>query len=373
MDDDDRQAAGLLRPLRQLPMGDNGSVDVRRAIRTGRRRLMLRRGCAVAAGVAALVGVVAVFTSVFVPHSQAPAGPPADFDVTQKVFEVDPVAGFVPMSFETAHGWQSAQLIQVDGAQTTEAIVTVYPQGDLPWRDGRQWEPSGEEAPDIDGRPALWAPVEPDTVELAWQWGEDAWALVTLRGPAADPDRARAVAESVSPTDPVTIAVPFSVPETELTEDLKLIGTVSALGTQPPAQAFEVSYGLEDPPQPADDEVSRLTVGVSPQPGPGNVTRLADREARVGTGRISFLDGSGLFVMVTGTDLQDRFGGGNGLAELASGVYLIGLDGASPSPPPIPASPSPSMTSGPSTSPTTTLTPSTSPTTPSSGTDLPTG
>lgn len=370
MVDDDRQAARLLKPLRLMPVGDNGSVDVRRAIRTGRRRLLLRRGGGVAACVAVLVGVVAVFTAVFAPRAQSPAAPPTGFDVAQKVFDVDTVAGFVPVSFETGRRWQSAQLIHAGGSQLTEATVTVYPQGALPWRDGRQWEPSGEQASDIDGRPALWPPASqssPETVELAWQWGQNAWAAVTLRGPAADRDRARAVAGSVSRTAPVPVAVPFSVPQTALAEDLEMIGTVSVLGSHSQAQAFEVSYGLEDPPQPADGRIARLTVGVAPEPGPGAVTALADRQARVSDDRISFLDGSGLFVEVSGSDLRDRLGGDTGILDLASGVHLTGPDGESPSPPAVPTSPSP-LPSTTTTEPTMTTDPTTSP----SMTDLPT-
>lgn len=199
MDEHDDEAARLLGTLRGF-RPPPGSPDVGRAVRSGRRRVRVRRAAATAA---AALAVVAAQLTVPLLGQEATAPPGERFDAGRHAFDVGSAGGFTPVSYEAGRDVQRILLRpeRPGGSLRADGIVEMYPKGGLPAGSGGR-PPSGRPAPAVHGHRAyvLAAPVvRPGAVELAWEWKPGAWGYVSLKGPGADDTRAQRVALSVLP------------------------------------------------------------------------------------------------------------------------------------------------------------------------------
>ncbi|MGH8793157.1 MAG: hypothetical protein ACRDXX_10985 [Stackebrandtia sp.] len=332
MNDADRDAARLLRPLRDLETGAPSGVNVARAMRSGRRSMLARRAAGTVACVLAVIGLAT--TATLIRHAPAPPAA-SSFDVTVQGFEVGSAGGFTPLTYETGQYRQRVELGPEDPAELggSDAVITMYAKGHLP----DDWRPSGQEAPDVNGGQARWLdePVIRDgAVEMAWEWAPDTWAFVSLTGPAAGRDRAHTVALGVTPGADVQVDTPAVLPEGAL-EDAQVTGTVVSIGHRERAsRVIAVRYGVDD---------GWVDVGVR-QPGPheGEVTTVDGRDVLLEPTRVTFLDDPGLFLEVSDEGVLERIGGADGLLRLAGEAVLDEDFEWSPKPPLSSASPSPS-------------------------------
>lgn len=304
MNDDEREAARLLEPLRQPEPPATSGVDVDRAMRTGRRTIRVRQ---VAGTLACVVAVLGIAFTVTVPYYHSPPAKEttSEFGVTTQEFAIGSAGGFTPLTYETGRSRQRATLTTQDGA--TDAVITLYPKGRVPHVDGGTWKPTGETAPDVKGGAAVW-PSEPvfgdDAVELAWQWRPDAWAFVSVTGPEADQDRAHKVALSVEPGADIDVAVPatYPTPHPGTVQESAVISTLRSIGDHERAERiYQVRYRA------SGDDSDWITVGVrEPAPETDESTTVGDRPALVEENKVTFLDGTGLFVEVSDASVLDE-------------------------------------------------------------------
>lgn len=197
----------LLAPLRAVEPAQRTTVDVGRAIRTGKRRKRIRVGLAALAAV--VLSVVALSPALL--RSPDPVPEPAgtaEFDVLRQVVRVGSAAGYTPRFYETGRYRQTIGLSRADDPTEPGGTVTVYARGRHPEQTGPDWEPRGQRAPDVHGRRAVW----PVHGELAWEWSPGAWATVRLDAGFLDlRDRAHRVAQSVLPGADTPVRVPLTV------------------------------------------------------------------------------------------------------------------------------------------------------------------
>ncbi|MFG1958976.1 hypothetical protein [Nonomuraea sp. NPDC049028] len=207
----------LLDPLREAEPPGSGTIDLARAMRTGRRRVRARRVMSAAAGVGAVVAVIVGGTALgrtALPPEPQPISRPAGFDVLTRMFTVGSAGGFTPDSYETGYDHQRVRLRLADPAKadTADALVEMYPRGRSPFA---ALSPSdGETAPPVNGRPAYW-PSRPllrsGAAEMVWEWAPGAWGVVSVKGARMDEDTAHRVAQSVLPITGDRVEVPFTL------------------------------------------------------------------------------------------------------------------------------------------------------------------
>ncbi|MEU7530917.1 hypothetical protein AB0A74_34655 [Saccharothrix sp. NPDC042600] len=197
----------LLAPLRAVEPAERTTVDIGRAIRTGKRHRRTRVGLAALAAVA--LSVVALSPALL--RSPDPAPEPAgtaEFDLLHQVVRVGSAGGYVPRHYETGRYRQQVALSRADDPARPGGTVTVYARGRHPEQTGPDWEPRGQRAPDVHGRRAVW----PVNGELAWEWSPGAWATVHLDAGFPDlRDRAHRVAQGVLPGADTPVRVPLTV------------------------------------------------------------------------------------------------------------------------------------------------------------------
>jgi hypothetical protein len=269
----------LLDPLRDTGDLPPSTVDVDRAIRSGRRRLRVRRvGAGVAVVTATLVvPAVAVYTlgpggappaisASSAPPSAAPE-PDTGFDPMRRVVTIGQVPGVAPESYTTARHWQTVMLQAESASRTAIIHVVVYAPGrQATYGPGGVVRPeTGTPAEPVGGRPAYWLDRGFDGgggTLLAWRWAGDAWGLVYADDLAGD-ERSRellhrlASAVQVRPGEPVT--VPFTVPPPA---PYRLVGTTTQL--REPGDPFvriELVFASEDQADP--NRVASHEYGVS--------------------------------------------------------------------------------------------------------------
>lgn len=340
MNDDEREAARLLEPLRQPEPPTASGVDVGRAMRTGRRTVRVRQ---VAGTLACVVAVLGIAFAVTVPYQYSPPTKEADheFGAATQEFAIGSAGGFTPLTYETGKFRQQATLTTDNG--DTDAVVSLYPKGKLPHVDGEPWKPTGEAAPDVNGGTALW-PTKPvagdEAVELAWQWRPDAWAVVSVTGPDADRDRAHKVALSVEADADIDVKVPatFPTPAAGTVEKSAVISTLRSIGDHERSERInEVRYRV------SGDDSDWITVGIrEPQPDIDNPTTIDGRPALVEPNKVTFLDNTGLFVEVSAESVLDE-----PLTAFAARVELT--SDSDWSPPPLSPTDSPTSSSATST------------------------
>ncbi|MFI0449870.1 hypothetical protein [Actinomadura sp. 6N118] len=206
------EAERLLGALRDFAPQGLDTVDPARAVRTGRRKVRVRRAAGSAAGALAVIVIVLVSTllgragfGTDPGPEPGPAGPPGErFDDRRQEFRVGSGGGFTPASYEPGAFVQRIVLrpeVPNGPLRGADGLVLMYPKGHLP--DGLAGgEPQGPAVEAVHGRRAVrLAPalLRPGAVELAWEWKPGAWGFVSLKGPGVTEVRARHVAESVLP------------------------------------------------------------------------------------------------------------------------------------------------------------------------------
>ncbi|WP_433441983.1 hypothetical protein [Nonomuraea sp. CA-141351] len=289
----------LLDPLRDVEPAPTGRVNVAAAVRAGRRRARTRAALGAAAAVSAVVAVIAM-TTVLGRQAAQPAPAVArqsGFDVLTKAFTVGSAGGFTPDTYATGRLVQRVTLRPADPSRSGDAVIELYAQGVLPR------SADGPAAPSVNGRPAIW-PRDPvlrkGTAEVAWQWGPQAWGVVSVKG--GDREIAHRVAQSVLPGGDERVDVPFTVPG----EPGVLVGAVTSYSAP-------YKVGLR-----YDDAGSWLEVGVEERTSalkPGTTVRglPAVREER----RVTVLrDGYAAYAEAGRAGWADRLG------ELASAITL---------------------------------------------------
>ncbi|MGC0416021.1 hypothetical protein [Embleya sp. AB8] len=306
MDTDEYEGVLLLAALREAPhIGtDEPGVNLARAIRDGRRAVLLRRAIAVTAGAVAVALVALVAAVIAAPGHHDRPGPASGhaFDVRERAFRVGSAGGFTPLSYETGRYRQRVVLgpERVDaaaGSVATPASVTMYAPSRPPTPD-----PAARPvAPPVHDRPAAWL-IGPDPgggrLELAWQWAPGAWAIATMVGPAADAERIHQIAESVQPGARLPVTGPLSLPEGALRTGEHLIAVVTPMGADRSTR-YALRFGTTDPPAPDGTEPPSFTIGVGapplgePGPLPDRITRpdgtFAESQPAIDAGRLRAL------------------------------------------------------------------------------------
>ncbi|WP_279578990.1 sigma factor [Fodinicola feengrottensis] len=321
---DEQDGVRLLSSLRDSEPDGPIAVDVRRAVRSGRRQVRVRQAALPIAGAIAVVALVAgVAFAVHQPQTPTPAAHSGSFDVRRQAFHVGSAGGFTPVTYETGRYRQVIQLVPADdqAMPATDATVTLYAAGWYPYRNGQEWSPGGESADSVDGHRARWlAPpmIRSGAVELAWEYAPGAWGFVSLRGPSASRDRAYKVALSVWPGAHDAVPMPAQIKASAL-GGTQVVGTISPIGTKSWAtRVVEVLYGSDDPPMPPNSDTGYVGVGLQQPPDtPAATTQIGGKPAAVTPTRISFTDGSGLFVQVSDAAYLTQIGGAAALVRMA--------------------------------------------------------
>ncbi|MFI9814523.1 hypothetical protein [Saccharothrix variisporea] len=197
----------LLAPLRDLAPQERTTVDIGRAIRTGKRRKRTRTGLAALA--AAVLTVLTLSPALL--KTPAPIPEPAgatEFDLLRQVVRVVTAGGYTPNVYQTGRYQQIVTLSRTDDPALPGGTVTVFARGRHFEQTGPGWVPPGTPAPDVHGRRAVW----PDHGDLAWEWSPGAWAVVVLDdGRPDERDRAHRVAQSVLFGAGTPVRVPLTV------------------------------------------------------------------------------------------------------------------------------------------------------------------
>ncbi|WP_232666837.1 hypothetical protein [Pseudonocardia sp. TRM90224] len=335
MDETERDAAELLAPLRDagpIPGPAPGSsVSIERAVRAGRRRKQVWT----AAGSAAVVLVVVLTVGVLPGLLRGidtgridTAGRPAPdaFNPMWQVVQVGSAGGYAPVGYETGRYRQVVELgdEKPDEGATGSGTITVYAQGRVPGQLGPDWEPLGDRAPDVYGRPAFWLPAPRsggDGVELAWRWSADAWAFVHISGTFPDlRDRAHRVAQSVTTDgEEQPVRLPFTLPRPD---------GLTVLGTRTGADGGSVLFGT------SVEEGATLEVGarLGAEPGPGEqpIADIGGHPATADGSRVTVREvGAGFSVVaeVEPADAVAQFGGIERVAAVAGSVQLVDAPG----------------------------------------------
>ncbi|GAB3968355.1 hypothetical protein GCM10029978_037630 [Actinoallomurus acanthiterrae] len=326
----EQDGAHLLAPLRTAGPEAPPGVDVRRALRGGRRRARIRHaaiGAGATSAVVAAVASVGVFIQVLAPTDPRPAAPGRDgFDVLHRAFRVGSAGGFTPDTYETGRYRQRIVLRAAnpgDGTGT-DAVVVMYAKGRTPQGAGVAWRPSGRQATPVDGHRALLLTdpvIRPDATELAWEWRPGAWGFVSLKGPGADADRAEKVALSVRAGANDAVTRPVTVPAHALGAQDRLVGVVTSIGPARFGRVLMLRFAADDA---AADTTTRIDVGVRYSAVERRVTTatIGGRPAAVSRTKVAFLDGSGITVEVGDSSALARLGGDASLRDLAASVRL---------------------------------------------------
>lgn len=314
MTEDEREAARLLEPLRHYRAPSPSRVDVKRAVRTGRRTILVRQVAGTTACLLAVLGIA--FTLTF-PAARPPAEAAGDFDVTVQQFQIGSAAGFTPLTYETGRDRQRA-VLTAPGLDATGAVVTMFAKDQLPQVNGDPWKPDGEAAPGIGGRDAHWLPepvVEPGgDIELAWQWASGAWGFVSLSGPDANRDRAVKVARSVE-FDPGSRVTPAATLPEGTVDGAELTGVTFSIGDAGRAELVNEARYLVD-----GDPDAWIAVGARKPEDEATLdhtTEIGSRTAAIGEHEVAFRDGTGLYLQVSEELRLD-----DPLLELAEAVVL---------------------------------------------------
>ncbi|WP_309110572.1 hypothetical protein [Saccharothrix sp.] len=214
------EPSDLLAPLRAVEPDERTTVDIGRAIRTGKRRKRIRNGLTALAAVVLTVVALSPFLVRPSPPPE-PAGP-AEFDVLRQVVRVGSAAGYHGMSYQTGRYQHTILLARAADPVAQElGAITVHARGRYPGQGGPGWAPHGQPAPDVHGRRAVWLDAGG---LLAWEWGDGAWASVRLEPSFPDMrDRAHRVAQSVVPTADTPVRVPLTVDGSTLRQ-VSLVG-----------------------------------------------------------------------------------------------------------------------------------------------------
>ncbi|GCE00145.1 hypothetical protein [Embleya hyalina] len=278
MDTEEHEGARLLAALRETPpVGcDEPGVYVARAIRDGRRTVRARRALAVVGGAVAVAMIALVTVVLATPSRDGRFGPAAGggFDVRERTFRVGSAGGYTPVSYETGRFRQRVTLgPEKPGAApelaATRATVTMYAAGRFPATASA----AGAGAPSVRERPAVWligpTPVD-GRLELAWQWARDAWAVVSLTGPAADAERARHIAESVLPGSRVPVRVPLTLDPGALASGEHVVAVIAPMAPEK-SSLYALRFGTTDPPNAEGGDPASFVVGVGATPGAHDV------------------------------------------------------------------------------------------------------
>jgi hypothetical protein len=249
----------------ELPMS---TVDVSRAMQTGRRRRRTMTIIAAAATVTVLVAGAVAGSALL---SKRSALPPADpscgspaparpsmptwehFDPL--VYEIDAsgVQGYRATVTSTATNWQTLGLVNASGNRTVELnIYSCAGSARSMADDSAPANPTeGEPADPVHGAQAYWLPPNQSAshVALAWQWAPGAWAILTSGGVESSPPAAelRSIAAQVAQQlrfgagTPVTS--PFSVPMPDGTYPAMTLRMVAHVEGQQPRGGF--FFGFE--------------------------------------------------------------------------------------------------------------------------------
>lgn len=339
MEPTEKDGARLLAPLRDVEPASRSTVSVDRAIHVGARRQRARQvlGTAMVVGLTALG--VAVLPSVLSGQwDAAPATQVGEFEVLRQEFDVGSAGGFTPVSYETGRYRQQVRLRPADGAEGLPewANVTMYAPGRLPDRDDSRWMPEGDQAPDVHGRRALWLP-EPlsarDGTELAWEWGENAWAFAYVDKAGGDArGMVHRIAQSVRPGAGRTVPLPFTVPEPAPDEPNQLVGVISPFGTSSDVFAGGLLvFGRYDPVR--ADDADRILVGVrrdlthdlvsgDARQAPVTNTQLAGHAAAVTSTAVTIVDAGAGYSAVAETT-SPRLASQQELTDLATSVRFV--------------------------------------------------
>ena len=246
--------------LRDADPAPSSTVDVDRAIRTGRRTAKTRKtiGIAVAAclTVAIALGIPAALRG---SHQQTPAHPPAQtFNVLRQAFTVGTVGGYTPATYQTGRAFQRAYL-KVDRAGQglpAQAVVTVYAKGQLP---NPGWTPGAEVGPKVEGRATYWQPGT-GARELAWQWQAGSWAFARIDGVGSGLDaRVEHIIEGVRPAA-IPVRFPFTATKPAIAAQL-----VGVLISPTSAQSTMLLAGTD----PADPVLAGVTKDINLDPYTG--------------------------------------------------------------------------------------------------------
>ncbi len=199
-------------PDEELPVS---SVDISRAMQTGRRRRRVRSVLAAGAAVAAVIVAGVATAAALLPHPADPVTPGGQacgtwerFDPLISEIDAGGISGYeVSVAFTSTY-WQAVQLTSGSQAIT----VTLYACGGEPHSVVDETQPvdptAGEPAQPVDGATAYWlAGDQRYPVTLAWQWTPGAWAFVSpeQEDPAAQCDRATRDRNAATACLPTTV------------------------------------------------------------------------------------------------------------------------------------------------------------------------
>jgi hypothetical protein len=207
----------------------------------------------------------------------------------------------------------------------------MYAPGRLPDRVDE-----GDQAPDVHGHRALWIP-EPlsaqDGTEIAWEWGENAWALAYVDKVGGDArGMVHRIAQSVEPGAGRVVPLPFTVPEPEPNAPNQLVGVISPFGTSSDVFAGGLLVlGRHDPVR--ADGTDRVLVGVwrdltldlvtgDARQAPVADTQLAGHAAEVTSTAVTIVDVGAGYSAIAETS-SPRLASQLELTDLATSVRLV--------------------------------------------------
>lgn len=189
----------LLGPLRCLDAPASDGVSVERAIRTVRRTRMAQL---------ATVVVLVLVASAVVPLAlrQAKDSAATGFDLFVRTVGVENTGGYRVSGYETGPHRQILHLGPEQPETMARGTITVYAKGYFDFMD------NAKQVPEVNGRPAVWLGDK-----LAWEWADDAWAVVEIYGFSDAESRSHHLAERVSFNERVDVKLPFTMPRTSWT------------------------------------------------------------------------------------------------------------------------------------------------------------
>ncbi len=306
----------ILNQFREDPLPPSG-VDVRRAVRVGRRRSRARRGvgAAIVVAVLALGAATAPQWLSAVPgrggpaeagRVTCPATPTtvdsdtlAEFDVLRRLINPRAITGAGELDYETARLWQRLRLRM--GPGETMLDVVLYAQHVTPIAPMTPTAPPGPvdlaaatQTDVVQG--GYWLPGGPDAdpadaARLAWQWAPDAWVVLTADGPGQVSDlRATAaqVASALSFGPDALVRSPFmiQVPKCTRLVTTSLLHRTKTDAT--PWTRFALGFGTADVVDSSNPWLTRadtapsITVtadsGATPADKPGSATLDIDAQ-----------------------------------------------------------------------------------------------
>lgn len=204
--------------------------------------VLIRAAGWTAAAIALVVVLAFVADRVAPPTAKQPPAPPhqAEFSPTQRAFALEPAAGLTPETYVAARFWQRIHL-RVDGVAAT---ATMYARGAALYRDHAVWRP-----------PPFTDTATRERADLAWEWADDSWAIVTITGAGARIELARRVAKAVRQQ----AAVAINLPPYELPKGYGLVSTTVPYDDNAAKQA-ELGLATTDPSHPGSPAVDVLRV-----------------------------------------------------------------------------------------------------------------